>query len=250
MFGLNLGLTILAGVLVVVALLLLWWRSRVSQDVALMASTPTSKAAEAAKLTPGTLAEVKGIVRCGQPLTGEFSQKPCVYFRAEINREEVYYERDSDGRQQRRTRTTTVHSNIKHAPCHVEDDSGRIAVNLEGAEVEAEKTIDQIETPETVSAVIGTMVTLLTGNNTTYRRNEWTIGTDVPVYLLGEIQPGGSIGTPAKGSRNRKFVISTKSEEERTKDLGSTMTWLFWIMVILLIAAAGSLYAAWRVGAG
>ncbi len=248
MLGLNLGLSILAAVLVVVGLLLLWWRTRMGKEIALMAAIPTSKAVEAAKLAPGTLAEVKGTVRCAQPLTAEFSNQACVYFRAEITREETYYERDSDGKEQRRTRTSTIHSNIQHAPCFVEDDSGRVAVDLNNATIEAAQVIDQTEHPDALGGLIGSLVGLGSGGNYTYRRKEWLVATDVPIYLLGEVRAGGTIGAPAKGSSNKKFVFSIKSEEERTKSLGSTMTWVFWIAIVLFVLAALTLYWAARVG--
>ena len=45
-----------------------------------------------ARQAPGAAVEVKGTLRVRSPLTAEFSQKPCAYFKAEIVREEVYYE--------------------------------------------------------------------------------------------------------------------------------------------------------------
>jgi hypothetical protein len=57
------------------------------------------------------------------------------------------------------------------------------------------------------------------------------------VYVLGEVQQGGLIGQPASGSKNKTFVISHKSEEERVKSLTSTTRWLLAIGIILLVAA-------------
>ena len=57
------------------ALGLLWYRSRLGGERALMAATPTSKAADVARLAPGTIVEVKGNLRCQAPLKGEFHRK-------------------------------------------------------------------------------------------------------------------------------------------------------------------------------
>jgi hypothetical protein len=89
MAGLNIGLTALAAVLAVGGLLALWWRTRMGGEIALMAPTATSKTADVAKLAPGALVEIKGTLRCAQPLTAEFSNQACVYFRAEIECDEV-----------------------------------------------------------------------------------------------------------------------------------------------------------------
>jgi hypothetical protein len=108
----NLVLGICAAVAALAAVGLLWWHSRVGQEIALMASLETSGAGSIGQLAPGTMVEVKGTLRVRSPLVAEFSQRPCAYFKSEIEREEVYYERDSQGRDQRRTRTTTVYSNM------------------------------------------------------------------------------------------------------------------------------------------
>jgi hypothetical protein len=62
------------------------------------------------------------------------------------------------------------------------------------------------------------------------------------------VKPGGTIGKPAKGSANKTFVISHKSEEERAKDIGSTMTLVFWLAIVLFAAAAGVLVWAFIKG--
>jgi hypothetical protein len=62
------------------------------------------------------------------------------------------------------------------------------------------------------------------------------------------VKPGGTIGKPAKGSANKTFVISHKSEEERAKEIGSTMTMVFWVAIALFAAAVGVLVWAIKKG--
>ena len=64
---------------------------------------------------------------------------------------------------------------------------------------------------------------------------------DIPVFVLGEVQQGGLIGKPAKGSKNKIFVISHKSKEERTTSLTKTARWLVIFIVLFLGAAAAML---------
>jgi hypothetical protein len=245
MAGFNLVLLIVAAVLALFGLLCLWWRSRTNKEIQLMASTPPSTTAQAAQAAPGTLVKVIGTLRCQAPIVSEFSQQPCAYFKAEITREEVYYERDSDGKEQRRTRTTTVHTNSQNAACAIADDSGMVGIDFHGANVEAVKVLDRIGNPNSGSGILGVLSSIGSASD---RYIEHTLAPDCPIYVLAEVRSGGLIGAPAKGSHNKTFVISHKSEAQRFKDLGSTMKWALWIGIVLLIIAAGVLYGAWRAG--
>jgi hypothetical protein len=246
----SLVLGICAAVAAVVAAGLLWWRSRVGKEIALMASLQTSGAGSVAQLAPGTAVEVKGTLRVRTPLLAEFSQKPCAYFRCEIEREEVYYERDSQGRDQRKTRTTTVYSNMKYGQCLIEDQTGRVGVDFDGATIEAIQTVNEPTTaPSTGSSgLIGGVLSALSNSNATFRRKESILPADIPIYVLGEVQQGGLVGKPAGGSKNKTFVISHKSEEERIKSLTSTTRWLLVISILLFILAIG--LAVWGLKGG
>ena len=245
----NLVLGICAAVAAAIGLGLLWWRSRVGKEIALMASFETSGAGSVAQMAPGSAVEVKGTLRVRTPLTAEFSQQPCAYFKAEIEREEVYYERDSQGRDQRKTRTTTVYSNMKYGQCLVEDQTGRVGIDFDGATIEAVQTMNEpTAAPSSGTGLIGGVLSALANSNSTYMRKESILAPDIPIYVLGEVQQGGLIGKPAKGSKHKTFVISHKSEEERTKSLTSTTRWLLAIALILLALAIG--LAAWGIKEG
>jgi hypothetical protein len=68
------------------------------------------------------------------------------------------------------------------------------------------------------------------------------------VFALGAVQQGGLIGKPAKGSKNKLFVISHKSKEERTTSLTKTARWLL-IFIVLFLGAAAALLV-WSVMKG
>ena len=59
----NIVLAVCAAVAALAGAGLLWWRSRVGREVALMASLQTSGAGIIAQLAPGTPVEVKGTLR-------------------------------------------------------------------------------------------------------------------------------------------------------------------------------------------
>lgn len=236
----NIVLGIFAAVAALGGLGLLWWRSRVGKEIALMASLETSGAGSIAAMAPGTLVEVKGTLRVRAPLQAEFSGQPCAYYKCEITREETYYERNSDGRDERKTRTTTVYSNMKYGQCLVEDTSGKVGIDFDGADVEAVKTIDEPTSAPgagSTASVIGGVLSAVAGRNERYQRREYILAPDIPVYVLAEVHDGGLLGKPPSGSKNKTFVISHKSEEERSKSLTSTTRWLLVIGIILLVLA-------------
>jgi len=237
----NLVLGICAAVAALVGTGLLWWRGRVGREIALMTSLETSGAGSIAQKPPGTIVEVKGTLRVRVPLVAEFSQKPCAYFKCEIEREEVHYERDSQGREERKTRTTTVYSNMKYGQCLIEDQTGKVGIDFDGATVEAIQTVSEpTGAPNSNGGgMIGTVLSALSNSNATFTRKESILPADIPVYALGEVQQGGLIGKPVAASKNRIFVISHKSEEERTKSLTSSSRWLLVFAILLFFLAIG-----------
>jgi hypothetical protein len=236
----NWVLVIFAAVTLAAGAGLLWWRKRVGQEIGLMAATPTSKAAEVARLAPGTVAEVKGTLRCATPLIAEFSKQACAYFKSDVRREVVYYETDSQGKRERKTRTENLQSSTRFAPCVVEDDSGQVAIHLDAADIEGQQEVVNRREPEPQSlaaAVVGIAIGG-TSDSATRIYTETILATNIPIYVLGEVAADRGIGKPAANSKNRVFVVSTKSEEERSKSLGSSMTWLLVFAVLFFAAAA------------
>jgi hypothetical protein len=247
----NIVLAVFAGIAALVGLGLLWWRWRVVRELRVMSSVEVSGAGSVAAMPPGQVVEAAGMLRVRQPLTAEFSGQLCAYYKCEIEREEVYYERDSQGRDERKTRTTTVYSNMKYGQCLVEDTSGRVGIDFEGADVEAVQTVNEPCAPPAqtqMGGMIGGVLSALSNSNATYRRKESMLAPDIPVFVLGEVQQGGLIGKPAAGSHNKIFVISHKSKEERTTSLAKTARWLLIFIVVCFGLAAGLL--AWSVAKG
>ena len=154
-----------------------------------------------------------------------------MYYRSEIEREEVWYDRDSDGKERRNTRKVSMYSNTKQVPFQLEDDSGSVPIDLDGAEIEAFLVLsgDGFPANRGCSGATGTLANTLSSiasavAQTDIRHYELVLGVNIPAYVLGQIHAGGTVGKPAKGSTNKTFVVSYKSEEERAKNIGSSMT--------------------------
>jgi hypothetical protein len=217
-----------AGAIVgIVAAGFLFYRTRLIGERALMAKTQTSRAADIASLPPGSVVEVVGTLRCPNPLKGEFSGLPCAWFKSEITR--TVTRPNNQG-----TETSRVQFNTMYAPCAVEDTSGRVALNLDGAEVEGQQVVNR---EEMESGVLGVIVNAMQNVNARRRYTETILAPDIAVYVLGQVQDDQSIGK--HGSRSDVFVVSNKSKAERTKSLGAWITGLLVLGVVLAAAALG-----------
>ena len=217
------GFLVCAVIAAAVAIFLWWMRTLAIRNVALMNATPISRAADIGKMAPGTIVEATGIVECDSLLTGEFSLKPCVYFEATITREEQDFSTDSEGRQTSTTRTVTVHSNKQHASCLLHDDSGSVGLDLDGAQVEAIRSIDSYGPPDTVKSA-GFFASLAANSN---RYMESLLPAGTPIFVLGEVHAGGGIGAPLPGSANKVFVVTYKSKEKRGSDMSKKIKYSF-----------------------
>jgi hypothetical protein len=217
-----------AGAIVgIVAAGFLFYRTRLIAEAALMAKTQTSRAADVAGLAPGSVVEVIGTLRCPSPLTAEFSNLPCAWFNAEITR--TVTRANNQG-----SDTTRIHHNTMHAPCAVEDASGRVALNLDGAEVEGDKVVDREEIEHDALNVV---VNALQNVNARRRYTETILAPDIAVYVLGQVQADHSVGK--HGATSNIFVVSNRSKEQRSKSLGAWITGTLWVGIVLAAVAIG-----------
>src|SRR5918998_1093395 len=210
---------------------LLYFRCRTEQKAALMGQTETSNASDVSGLAPGTLVEVKGTLRCEEPLTSEMAGERCAYYTSKVVRE--YLERDYDDDDDdvgSDRRSEVVAHNEQFAPFTVEDSTGSVPVNAEGAEVDARQVVNRFERNaggNGPSISLGGATIQLGGGERTlgYRYTESILPLDQPVYVLGTVQDGG-IGGPVSSDQGQRFVVSYRSEEALGQSLGKTVLWL------------------------
>src|SRR5919199_1936059 len=207
---------------------LLYFRNRTMQKSALMSQTETSNASDVAGIAPGTLVEVKGTLRCEEPLTSEMAQQTCAYYSSTVTREYLRPDYDDDDVGSDR-RTEIIAQNEQFAPFMVEDDTGFVGVHAEGAEVDARQVVNRFDrnTGEGTFSLGGMTVNLGGGERTIgYRYTESILPVDESVYVLGTVREGGTIGSPSSGEEGHRFVVSHRSEEAHTQSLGKTALWL------------------------
>lgn len=232
------------------------------KKIALMTSVDPSEVAALKELTEDMRAgvgrgslqyqtEVNGRVVCQNPLKSELAGVECVYYSMRVDRhyEETYYERDQNGRSRRRTRRgyESVSANTRSVPFEVEDESGRIRINPERAEIIPEQVLSDYQAENSLQDRQlrrgGYQYRLPQhGHQQTnprtlgYRYIEAAIPVNDRVYINGEASDTSGqlqIQSPAEEGR---FIISVKDEralvEATKRAMRSTLIWA-------ILAAAG-----------
>ncbi|MBN1695920.1 MAG: E3 ubiquitin ligase family protein [Spirochaetales bacterium] len=184
------------------------------------------------------IAEVKGRVVCDNPLTSELAQKKCVSYVYRITRkwEETYWDTDEQGRRQQKTRqgSDTVAQNERSVSFFVQDSTGKVKINPEGAEMIREKVYSQFQPGEIGGTTVRIghfsvsipSITVGGGRRTLgYEYEESILPLDTDIYVLGEAaDTGGDIALQKPSDTKKKFLISVKSEEELLRNLKGAMT--------------------------
>jgi len=228
----GIGVWVAAGVL-------LYHRRKTLRKVEVMHGVETSAAAKVSGMSPGTLVEVKGTLRCESPLKSEMAGQTCAYYRSQVIREYEETERDADGDLETRRRSEVVASNERFAPFAVEDASGLVGVRGEGAEVDALEVVNRFErgTGGAGSITLGGLTVNLGGGERTvgYRYVESVLPIDSPAYVLGAVQADRQVGPPGEEGEQGRFLISYRSEEQLEKKLKRDALWQGLIAVGLFL---------------
>lgn len=173
-------------------------------------------------------AEVKGKVVCDAPLDAELTGSQCIYYAMKVEREyeETYYTTDQQGRRVRQTRRASevVASNTRSVPFAVQDATGQMPVEPDGAHFVAEKVLSRFEqNPGHQGGVlrmgqwsIAVPTSLGQDDRRTlgYRYEEEAIRVGSPIYVLGEATDRHGELRLLRPHDDGEFIVSVKSEEE------------------------------------
>ncbi len=214
---------------------LFWWRSvvlfkRTVEDV------PTSKV----KGVFFGLNEVKGSVKSDAPLQTYLTETPSVWYEWSISEHWKKTERyrDKDGNQKTRTKSgwREVDSGGSFQSFFLEDDTGELLIEPEGAKVDA---------PSTMSFICGPTDPLYYEKgpdrpiaNSTHRRrfSERSLTPNEKLYILGPAKLRQEIARPmiAQSNEAKYYFISSKSESQIIR---SKNVWAFIIIIISFLSA-------------
>lgn len=205
----------------VAAGVLLYFRGRQLGKIESMSQIETSGCSEVSDLSAGTPVEVKGTLRCEQPLTSEMAGRECAYYISQVVREYEEPDRDDDRTGSNR-RSEMIASNEQFAPFVVEDETGTVGVRPEGAEIDALQVMNRFErdTEGGPGITLGGFTVNLGNRERTigYRYQESILPVDEPVYVLGVAREDGEVGAPRpEEETDKRFLISYRSEEQLEK---------------------------------
>ncbi len=247
--------TIIPGlVLIVLGVCMFLWRMMEKRKVDKIMATPTSPAKDLEKWVsikgnlPGRsdrIVEIKGRISCEKPLTSEFTKKSCVFFHSQEIAEvrEVYHKRNSKGREEKHTRIRhdTISNNKQMVGFTIEDATGKVLIQPEGAEIEALKVQDkyQKQYSERASGIFGLFDTDNSPRVLGSRFTEYVIPLGQSIYILGELATSSGkpcVRKPSAGEQN--FIISVKTEEQILGELSWKLNGLLIAGITLLISGA------------
>lgn len=190
-------------------------------------------AAVAKDLGPGSFrqeAELKGTITCPNPLRAELSNQPCVWYSYTVSREyeETILASDSEGRQVQQIRrgSEVVASNTRSCLFELQDSTGKIWVDPEGAEIQSLKSHSSFQPGDLSSGmrignfILNAALGLSAGGRQTlgFRSEEHILPVDKAAFVLGEASDGdGQLKIRKPEKKGALFLISTKSEEEIVK---------------------------------
>lgn len=169
-------------------------------------------------------AAVSGTVRCAEPLTSELTETESVYFSMMVYRNSE--EESQDPGDEGKKRSTELMANQRRSvPFEVEDATGSLAVDPEGASFTAESSLSRKEpVGDGVRELTVGRYSLQAGadpKTRSYRFEERTIPVGREVYVLGEVtDTGGELKLAAPAGKG-KLLVSVKSREQMLRDLGS-----------------------------
>jgi hypothetical protein len=244
--------------------LLLYVRHRTRRRVDLIRQTQTTDASGVSAFSPGTSVEVKGTLRCESPLQSEMAEESCACYISRVTREFVRSSGSSSddtpgSHHSRQTGSETLSKNARAVPFFVEDGTGKVEVHPQGSEVDAKEVVDRFERSASPGFTLGGVPVPFDedANTLGYRYTESVLPIDAPVYVLGVVREDGGIGAgpgpvdapveelpvmkggelaytlPSSRDKERRFVISHRSEEALEQDLARMVFWT-------AVAAAGA----------
>jgi len=173
--------------------------------------------------------EVDDRIRCAEPLIAALSGGECVYAKTRVTRrvEKTEYERNEDGELERDAdiETETIAEDERRARFELEDATGTVAIDLNGAQIEAIKAVEcEQQTLAEFSPACSEFRWRSGCDNRDpdrvlgYRFLEWVLPVGERAYVLGEVSDRtGQLAIQQPLDPRDRFFVSHRSEEHFTQ---------------------------------
>lgn len=201
-------MAIIGIILLVVSAVMFWTRRQQQQKLFSIKRARSVTVAELTDTAGAVAAEIGGgnwrdyvklwgTIATEEPLLSEHRQKPCVYFVSTVTRE--YEEKNQEGELERKSEQ--VSHNRQFTQFWLQDDTGSILVNPDGAAIDTVEIMDEFR-EERSRSTLG------------YRYRESVLPLGQSVLVLGavsDVTGQVTIGQPVQADHN--YLISLKDEE-------------------------------------
>lgn len=183
-----------------------------------------------------------GKIIVDEPLISEMKQEPCVHYRMLVQREyeEKVRSQDSEGKTVEKTvrKSETITQNQRSTPFILEDKTGTITINPEGAKFDTIKILDEFRPEQPAGGMLqfGNFSFLLRNNNYNtrtlgYRYQEFILPVHREVLIVGNVSDETGSLKITKPTNNEPFLISLKTEEELKSDYQNNQNILKYSMI-------------------
>jgi hypothetical protein len=183
----------------------------------LVAAVRTTRIGDLDRVPSGRLVEVKGRLRCGEPLIADISKRRCAYHHSLVER--GYKDSDGDDRWET-ARETELFANFQ-----VQDRTGTVWVDPESAEFDALPVV--VRRVERSSGSGGRFTFSIGGvsiggrRTTAFRYTEHILPVGAPVYVVGILGSDRAIRAPRDPRNQARMLISHRREESILEALRS-----------------------------
>ncbi|MGJ3249152.1 MAG: E3 ubiquitin ligase family protein [Elainellaceae cyanobacterium] len=193
---------------------------------------------------------LRGTITCDRPLISELKQEPCVYYTMTVRRdyEETVIRKDSEGRSRREVQrgSEIVASNKRSIPFQLQDATGTITVNPEGAHIDSVDILNDFR-PDQLSSrslsygnfsiTVNTPITQGDRHTLGYRYSEAVLPVGRTVFVLAELSDEFGERMLQKPTQARQpFLISLKAPNELATHADRAANRAHYAMLICLVA--------------
>lgn len=161
-----------------------------------------------------------------------------------VTEEEVRKPRSANS--SRDTERREISRTERFAEVEIEDASGRVELALKDATIEGEDVVDRYESAPASSFSFSVGPVSIGSTVVGHHYRETILKPDTQVYVLGTVGDGGVIG--ADPEDKHRFLVSNRSEEERTRSNASAAQWLVVVALGLALTVAAVVGWPWVFG--
>ncbi|WP_372367588.1 GIDE domain-containing protein [Candidatus Uabimicrobium sp. HlEnr_7] len=239
---------IFSGIALFGALIFVIFRYIAAKKLYNMQSTSSSDIKKIKSTNKKQYVEVNGKTVCDTPLTSDLAKEKCVAYEHQIFQK---YKNKAGHNSYK-----LIHTVAKYTDFFVEDETAKILVKGEGAEIEAIEVKNHFIEPPLGGGTILTFGTLTfdvdnfrheEGLALGYELKECIIPIGQKVYILGDANPeSGDHQIEKPTERSKSFIVSTKTKEELIKKNKRIKKWsTIAVIFFLAIFCALMFYGVW-----